>query len=107
MKKAIKINLGGQVFHIDEDAYDKLKIYLDTISSHFSDIQESREILNDIEIRIAELLGEKLKDPNRVVTLKEVNEIIEVMGRLIIPKVFLLLISSDKPIFFSCIWYYG
>ncbi len=81
MKKAIKINLGGQVFHIDEDAYEKLKIYLDTISSHFSDVQESREIINDIEIRIAELLGEKLSDPNRVITLKEVNEIIEIMGR--------------------------
>lgn len=81
MKKAIKINLGGQVFHIDEDAYDKLKNYLDRISSHFSDIQESREILNDIEIRIAELLGEKLGDPNRVVTIREVDEIIEVMGR--------------------------
>ncbi len=81
MKKAIKINLGGQVFHIDEDAYDKLKNYLDRISSHFSDIQESREILNDIEIRIAELLVEKLGDPDRVITLKEVDEIIEVMGR--------------------------
>ena len=81
MKKAIKINLGGQVFHIDEDAYEKLKSYLDAISSHFSNVQESNEIIDDIENRIAELLLEKLTDPSRVVTLKDVNEIIEVMGR--------------------------
>ena len=81
MKRAIKINLGGQVFHIDEDAYEKLKIYLDTISSHFSDVQESREIIDDIENRIAELLNEKLSDSSRVVTIKDVNEIIEIMGK--------------------------
>ncbi|MGC9344769.1 MAG: PspC domain-containing protein, partial [Bacteroidales bacterium] len=81
MKRAIKINLSGQVFHIDEDAYEKLKNYLDSISSHFSDVQESREILDDIENRIAELLSEKLTDPNRVVSLKDVEEIIEIMGR--------------------------
>lgn len=80
MKRAIKINLSGQVFHIDEDAYEKLKIYLDTISSHFSDVQESREIIDDIESRIAELLNEKVGDSNRVVTIKDVEEIIEVMG---------------------------
>ncbi|MEZ5071142.1 MAG: hypothetical protein R2751_09265 [Bacteroidales bacterium] len=28
MKKAIKINLSGIIFHIDDDAYDKLKAYL-------------------------------------------------------------------------------
>ena len=36
MKKAIKINLSGLIFHIDDDAYEKLKTYLDTISRHFS-----------------------------------------------------------------------
>lgn len=81
MKRAIKINLSGQVFHIDEDAYEKLKNYLDSISSHFSDVQESREILDDIENRIAELLSEKLQDTSRVVTIKDVEEIIEIMGR--------------------------
>lgn len=81
MKKALKINLGGQIFHIDEDAYEKLKIYLDTISRHFSNITESKEIMNDIESRIAELLYGKMKDREQVISLKEVDEIIEIMGR--------------------------
>jgi phage shock protein PspC (stress-responsive transcriptional regulator) len=81
MKKALKINLGGQIFHIDEDAYEKLKIYLETISSHFSNIEESKEILNDIESRIAEIFNEKRKDSERVVSIEDVREVIEIMGK--------------------------
>lgn len=81
MKRALKINLNGQVFHIDEDAYEKLKKYLDTISSHFSNVDESKEIIDDIESRIAEILEEKLKDNSAVINIKQVEEIIEIMGR--------------------------
>ncbi|MCK4920047.1 MAG: PspC domain-containing protein [Bacteroidales bacterium] len=81
MKRALKINLNGQIFHIDEDAYEKLKNYLDTISSHFSNVEESKEIIDDIESRIAELLEEKLKDQSQVIGLKQVEEIIEIMGK--------------------------
>ncbi|MCF8389903.1 MAG: PspC domain-containing protein, partial [Bacteroidales bacterium] len=81
MKRALKINLNGRVFHIDEDAYEKLKNYLDTISSHFSNVEESKEIIDDIESRIAEILEEKLKDQSSVISIKQVEEIIEIMGR--------------------------
>ena len=81
MKKALKINLSGQIFHIDEDAYERLKVYLDTISSHFSDAQESKEIISDIEARIAELIAERLKDGNQVISDSLVDEIIEIMGK--------------------------
>jgi phage shock protein PspC (stress-responsive transcriptional regulator) len=81
MKKAVKINLSGQIFHIDEDAYEKLKIYLDTISSHFSNANESTEIISDIESRIAELFREKMSDENQVISIKEVDEVINIMGR--------------------------
>jgi phage shock protein PspC (stress-responsive transcriptional regulator) len=81
MKKALKVNLSGLIFHIDEDAYEKLRIYLDTISRHFSNAQESKEIIDDIETRIAELFTEKLKDGSQVITIKLVDEIIDIMGR--------------------------
>ena len=81
MKKALKINLSGQIFHIDEDAYEKLKVYLDTISSHFSNINESKEILSDIELRIAELFHERMSNENQVISVKEVDEVINIMGR--------------------------
>ncbi len=80
MKKAIKINLSGIIFHIDEDAYEKLKSYLDTISRYFSNKQESKEIIDDIESRIAELFQEKITEETQVITLKLVNEVIDIMG---------------------------
>ena len=80
MKKAIKINLNGIIFHIDDDAYEKLKTYLDSISSHFSNKQESEEIIKDIESRIAELFQERITADNQVITLSIVNEVIDIMG---------------------------
>ncbi len=80
MKKAIKINLSGIIFHIDEDAYEKLKKYLDDISRHFSNKAESEEILRDIEARIAELFQEKKKKEEEVISTPLVNEVIEIMG---------------------------
>jgi len=80
MKKAIKINLSGIIFHIDDDAYEKLKAYLDSISRYFSDTQEKKEIIDDIESRIAELFQEKITSENQVINLEIVNEVIDVMG---------------------------
>ena len=54
MKKTIKINIGGIVFQLDEDAYDKLKIYLDLIGRRFGSSGEGKEIVEDIERRIAD-----------------------------------------------------
>ena len=80
MKKAIKINLSGLIFHIDDDAYEKLKAYLDTISRHFSNKEESKEIIDDIEARIAELFQERISDETQVITVAIVNEVIDIMG---------------------------
>jgi phage shock protein PspC (stress-responsive transcriptional regulator) len=80
MKKAIKINLSGLIFHIDDDAYEKLKTYLDTISRHFLNKEESKEIVDDIESRIAELFQEKISEENQVITVKIVDEVIDIMG---------------------------
>jgi phage shock protein PspC (stress-responsive transcriptional regulator) len=80
MKKAIKINLSGLIFHIDDDAYEKLKSYLDAISRHFSNKQESSEIIKDIESRIAELFQERISTETQVITLTIVNEVIDIMG---------------------------
>jgi len=80
MKKAIKINLSGLIFHIDDDAYEKLKAYLDTISRHFSNKEESKEIIDDIEARIAELFQERISDETQVITVTIVNEVIDIMG---------------------------
>ena len=40
MKKTIKINLSGIIFHLDEDAYEKFKIYIDSLNKRFEGIEE-------------------------------------------------------------------
>jgi len=80
MKKAIKINLNGLIFHIDEDAYERLKKYLDAIGKHFSNKTEGEEILKDIESRIAELFLEKKTKENEVISINLVEQVIEIMG---------------------------
>lgn len=80
MNKAIKINLSGIIFHIDDDAYEKLKSYLDSISRHFSNKEESKEIVDDIEARIAELFQERITAEKQVITLDIVNKVIDIMG---------------------------
>ncbi|HHD83166.1 MAG TPA: PspC domain-containing protein, partial [Bacteroidetes bacterium] len=80
MKRAISINLGGIVFNIDDDAYRELQAYLTQIECCFSDREESKEIMNDIEARIAELFNERITDYKKVITSKDVNDIIDVMG---------------------------
>ncbi|WP_037314882.1 PspC domain-containing protein [Salegentibacter sp. Hel_I_6] len=81
MNKTVNINLAGVFFHIDEDAYAKLQHYLDAIKRSFTNTQGKDEIIADIEARIAELFNEKKKDDRQVIGLKEVEEVIAIMGQ--------------------------
>lgn len=80
MKKTLTINISGIIFHIDEDAYDKLNAYLDTLKLHFSNTQGKDEIIADIEGRIAELLQERITDSKQVITIEDISEVIGLMG---------------------------
>ncbi len=82
MNKTININLGGIFFHIDEIAYQKMKRYLDAIRRSLSDDPKGRdEIIADIELRIGELLSERIKDARQVVSESDIDEIIAIMGQ--------------------------
>ena len=82
MNKTININLGGIFFHIDEIAYQKLRLYLDAIRRSLSDDPQGRdEILNDIEHRIGELLSERVKDQRQVINENDIDEITKIMGK--------------------------
>ncbi len=80
MKKTFTINISGTVFHIEEDAYEMLQKYLVNLKNHFGAEEEGKEILADIEARIAEIFAEKSTDDKRVITLQGVEEVIETMG---------------------------
>ncbi|MEM8999193.1 MAG: PspC domain-containing protein [Bacteroidota bacterium] len=81
MNKTVNINLANTFFHIDEEAYNKLRRYLEAIKRSFSGTAGSDEIIADIEARIAELFHEKMEHDRQVITQKEVDEVIKVMGQ--------------------------
>ena len=93
MNKTVNINLGGLVFHIDEDAFQKLTNYFAAIKRSLSNTSGQEEIIKDIEIRIGELISEKHTSDKQVISLREVEEIISIMGQ---PEDYR--IEGDEPI---------
>src|SRR5438270_1913039 len=81
MNKVININIAGLVFHADEEAYEVLRRYLDSLKKQFGNTEGGDEILADIESRVAEMLTEKLKNRGEIISLADVQQVIEVMGK--------------------------
>lgn len=83
MKKAIQISLGGMHFNIDEDAYNLLQEYISSLRDYFGKEGEgSKEIIDDIEQRMAELLNVKISEKKQVINMEDVNEVIKTLGKI-------------------------
>ncbi len=80
MNKTVTINISGLIFHIEEDAYDKLGNYLRTVRSRFSEEDGRDDIMADIESRIAEILNERVGPSKQVVLMADVDHVISLMG---------------------------
>ncbi|MDR2859677.1 MAG: PspC domain-containing protein [Mediterranea sp.] len=80
MKKTLTVNLGGTVFHIDEDAYRLLDNYLNNLKHYFQKQKGADEIINDIENRISELFIEKVSTNTQVITIAYAEEVIRRVG---------------------------
>ena len=78
MKKTNTINLGGIIFHIEEDAFTQLQNYLNAIRSYFPKSEGQEEIIADIESRIAEIFQEKNIS---IITTIQVDVVISIMGK--------------------------
>lgn len=81
MRKTVTVNIAGLVFYIDDDAFAALNKYLNSVRSEFKSMEGGNEIYEDIESRIAELFNERLGNNRQVITLKEVEEVIEILGQ--------------------------
>lgn len=81
MKKNITINLCGRLFQIDEDAYEMLQHYIDSLSHAFGKQEGGDEIVNDIEARIAELFDELRQQGVEAITIDHVKDIITRIGK--------------------------
>ena len=81
MKKTININFQGQLITIEETAYDTLNQYVQSLKEYFKREAEGTEIVNDIESRIAELFGNRLKHGIPCITDEDVISVINTIGR--------------------------
>lgn len=81
MNKTVSINLGGQVFQIDELAYERLWKYLESIKAKYANTVGGSDIISDIESRLAEMFYEYLDFNRKVITMEDVDATINAMGQ--------------------------
>ena len=82
MKKNISINISGIIFHIEEDGYEILRNYLESISLYFASYEDNKEIIEDIESRIAEIFIARLSITKEVITKEDVEFVVVKMGNV-------------------------
>ncbi|MDR0729174.1 MAG: PspC domain-containing protein, partial [Prevotellaceae bacterium] len=80
MKPTIKVSISGIAFNMDSDAYGCLQNYLERIERIFAGKESGREIIDDIEVRIAELFSARIQSPKQIITLAIVQEVIATVG---------------------------
>lgn len=80
MKKTVSVNIKGTNFQIEEDAYELLKDYIDRLTTALGNEEGSQEIIEDIELRIAEICTSKLSDSKSVIEMKDIDEILQTLG---------------------------
>ena len=80
MKKTLSIHLGRQLFVIEEDAYDRLQAYLKKLEASLVNESGITEIIEDIEMRFAELLTQYLGETRQVVTIGDIEKAISSLG---------------------------
>lgn len=85
MKKTITITINSKTFQMEESAYERLSSYLDDICSHLKGELDLEEIISDVETSISEKFEEKINLGSKVIILKDIEEIISIMGS---PEVF-------------------
>ena len=78
MIKTFNINLAGQIFNINEDAYEQLSAYFNSLRAFYANESDKDEIIRDIEARFAELFLAKGK--NYIVTKEDATTVINLMG---------------------------
>ena len=76
MNKTISIHLQGVPFLFEDQAYDALENYLTSIRKILESEEGCEEIIQDVELRVIELLQQKGFDILRVVKVTDIDEII-------------------------------
>ena len=80
MKKTVSVNIKGTNFLIEEDAYELLQDYLDRLNIALKNDEDAKEIIEDVELRIAEICSSKLSETKSVIELNDIEAIISTLG---------------------------
>ncbi len=80
MKHVVNVGIGGRSFVLDNDAYLKLNGYLKKFREMIDEGTQKKEVMDDLEERIAELFTEKLGKFKDVVDIALVNMVIAQLG---------------------------
>ncbi len=81
MKQVINVGIGGRGFIMDNDAYLKLGKYLERFKAQIAmGGEQKKDVMDDLEGRIAELFAEKLGGFRDVVDIQLVNSVIARLG---------------------------
>jgi phage shock protein PspC (stress-responsive transcriptional regulator) len=80
VNKVVSIEIAGQVFWIEDAAYETLMAYLKKIRQQLAGEEDAKEIVKDIELRIAELLYGFASDDKKAITGRELDQVIEQIG---------------------------
>lgn len=80
MKKTVSVNIKGINFLIEEDAYELLQDYLDRLAKTLKNEDGSSEIIEDVELRIAEICSEKISESKTVIELADIESILATLG---------------------------
>lgn len=80
MKKTVSVNIKGINFLIEEDAYELLQDYMDRLKKTLQNETGSKEIIEDVELRIAEICSSKLNENKTVIELEDIEEILSQLG---------------------------
>lgn len=82
MKKVIDVSVGGVNFTLEEDAYTRLKNYLQRFENTIADKHEAKEVMEDVEARVAEIFLKERKYPNQVINVDIVQTVVELLGEI-------------------------
>lgn len=81
MKKVVEVNIGGINFTIEDDAYFQLKAYLSRFEASLLS-EDAKEIMEDVEARVAEIFQKEIKYPNQVIGSDSIKKVIECLGEV-------------------------
>lgn len=81
MKRNITVNIFGSLYPMDEDAYAMLNAYIANMRDYFSRQPDGKEIADDIEGRVAELMSELRQNGTEAISIEHIEDIINRVGK--------------------------